>query len=69
VHHSHPQTTLAETEEKIIALALSRLTWGCGRLASPSELQGIAVSSPTVQKLLIKHGLGSRYERLMKLEE
>jgi transposase InsO family protein len=33
------------------------------------KLEGVSVSSPTVQSILIKHELGSKYERLLKLEE
>ena len=33
------------------------------------KLEGISVSSPTVQNILIKHGMGSKYERWLKLEE
>jgi transposase InsO family protein len=29
----------------------------------------ISVSSPTIQNILIKHGMGTKYERLLKLEE
>jgi transposase InsO family protein len=38
-------------------------------LADHLALQGLHVSSPTIQDILIKHQLGSRYERLLKLEE
>jgi len=38
-------------------------------LSDQLKLIGILVSSPTIQKILIKHGLGSRYQRLLKLEE
>jgi transposase InsO family protein len=33
------------------------------------KLEGITISSPTIQNILIKHGMASRYERLLKLEE
>lgn len=39
------------------------------RLSDFLKLQGISLSSPTVQTILIKHEMGSRYERLLKLEE
>jgi transposase InsO family protein len=38
-------------------------------LSDKLKLEGISVSSPTVQDILIKQGLGKRYERLLKLEE
>ena len=34
-----------------------------------SSFRGVSVSSPTIQNILIKHNLGSRYERLLKLEK
>lgn len=33
------------------------------------RLAGIWVSGPTIQSILAKHGAGSPYERLLKLEE
>jgi len=33
------------------------------------DLQAIHVSLPTIQSILIKHQLGSRYQRLLQLEE
>ncbi len=33
------------------------------------KLEGTYVSGPTVQSILNKHGIGSRYERLLRLEE
>jgi len=39
------------------------------RLSDHFKLQGILVGSPTVQNILIRHGMGSKYERGIKLEE
>ena len=69
IHKSHPQTTPDETIAKILELSLAHPTWGCTRLSDYLKLQGISVSSPTVQNILIKNQMASRYERLMKLEE
>ena len=69
VHRSHPQTTPDDIVQKILDLALEHPTRGCDWLAAHLELQEIQVSSPTVQSILIKLHLGSRYERLLKLEE
>ena len=69
VHQSHPHTTPQETAQQILDLALAHPTRGCDWLAAHLELQGIHISSPTVQSILLKHQLGSRYERLLKLEE
>lgn len=66
---SHPQTTPAETVEKITALSLANPTWGCNRLAAYLHLEGIGLSAVSIQNILNRNGLGSRYERLLKLEE
>ena len=69
IHKSHPQTTPPEVVEKILKLSLANPMWGCVRLSDQLKLMGISVSSPTIQKILIKHEMGSRYQRLLKLEE
>src|SRR5262249_35683520 len=69
VHKSHPQTTPVEVAEQVSALSLQHPAWGCVRLADRLRLQGISISSPTVQSILIKHGMGTKLERLFKLEE
>ena len=69
IHKTHPQTTPAEVVETVLALSLANPTRGCVWLSDKLKLEGVSVSSPTVQDLLIKHGMGKRYERLLKLEE
>jgi transposase InsO family protein len=69
IHKTHPHTTPKETVDKIIELSLKHPGWGCVRLSDMLKLQGISVSSPTIQNILIKHGMGTKYERLLKLEE
>lgn len=68
VHKSHPMTTPPEDVEKILALSLTNPMWGCTRLSDQLKLQDVSVSSPTIQNILIKHGMASRYERLLMLE-
>lgn len=69
IHKSHPFTTPAETVEKVVNLSIEHPTWGCNRLSDHLKLEGVSISSPTVQDILIRNDMGSRYERLMKLEE
>lgn len=69
IHHSHPFTTPPEVVERILATSLSHPGWGCVRLSDQLKLEGISVSSPTIQNILIKHEMGSKYERLLKLEQ
>ena len=45
-------------ENKLIALCLEYPEWGCDRLAYYLTLKGDPISSPTAQKILIRHGLG-----------
>jgi transposase InsO family protein len=64
---SHPQTTSPEVVNRIVGLALEHPTWGCNRISDHLALDSVQVSAPTVQSILNKQGLGSRYERLLKL--
>jgi transposase InsO family protein len=66
---NHPFTTPPQVVEKIVALSLANPTWGCVRLSDRLKLEGVSVSSPTIQNILIKQGLASRYDRLLRLEE
>ncbi len=69
IHKSHPQTTPKEVVDKLLEMSLNHPTWGCARLSDMLKLQGTYVSPPTIQNILNKHGMGSRYERLLKREE
>jgi transposase InsO family protein len=69
VHKSHPMSTPKEVQEKILALSLSQPAWGCNRISDQLKLEGISVSAPTVQNILNRSGVGSRFERWLKLEE
>ena len=69
IHRSHPMTTPAGVVKRVVALSLEHPAWGCTRLSDYLKLDGVSVSSPTVQKILIKHGMASRYDRWLKLEE
>lgn len=52
-----------EAEDWILRLCLDYPEWGCDRIACYLGLKGCAVSSPTVQKVLIRHGLGRKAQR------
>lgn len=66
---SHPQAVSAEVEERIIALALAHPSYGCNKIEKLLSLEGPYVSNVTIQKILIDHGMGSRYDRWMALEK
>jgi transposase InsO family protein len=69
IHKTHPQTTPPEVVERILALSLEHPAWGCVRLSERLKLAGTSVSSPTIQSILIKHQMGTKFERLLRLEE
>jgi transposase InsO family protein len=69
IHHSHPQTTPPEIVERLLAQSLEQPAWGCNRLSDHLKLQGISLSAVTVQNILNKNGMGSRYDRWLKLEQ
>jgi len=69
IHKSHPQTTPPETVERIKELALEHPAHGCNRIEAMLSLEGRRVSAITIQKILNDAGLGTRYDRWLKLEE
>ena len=69
IHRWHPQTTPQETADSTLQLSSAHPMWGCHRLSDQLALLGVGVSGPTIQKILDKHGMGSKYDRLLKLEE
>jgi transposase InsO family protein len=69
IHKSHPQTTPAETVERIVDLALQHPSYGCNRIEAMLALEGKRVSAITIQKILNDQGLGTRYDRWLALEK
>lgn len=68
IHQTHPQTTPPEVVDRLLAVSMENPTRGCNWLHDRLLLEGISVSAPTIQGILNKHEMGSRYERLLKLE-
>lgn len=69
IHRSHPQTTPEEVQARIRELALEHPAYGCNRIEAMLSLEGRRVSAITIQKILNEAGLGSRYDRWLRLEE
>ena len=65
----HPNTTPPETIEKIVALAMTHPSRGPNYLESLLKADGIQVSFVTIQKILERAGLGSRYDRWLAMEK
>lgn len=66
---SHPQAVAPEVEARIVELALDHPSYGCNKIEKLLSLEGPYVSNVTIQKILIEHGLGSRYDRWLALEK
>lgn len=69
IHKSHPQTTSPETVERIRALALAHPAYGCNRFEAMLALEGVRVSSITIQKILNENGLGTKSDRWLALKQ
>ena len=69
VPKSHPHTTPPEVVRKIRDLALAHPAWGCDRLSGLLRPTGASVSGVTIQRILNRRNLGTRSERLLRLEE
>jgi len=63
IHKTHPFTTPPEEVERLLAISLDNPTWGCVKLSNMFKLEEISISSPTIQNMLVKHGMASRYQR------
>lgn len=68
IHKSHSQTTPPEVAEKIKDLALAHPAYGCNRHEAMLALEGIRVSSTTIQKILNEQELGTKIDRWLALE-
>lgn len=69
IHKSHPQSTPPETVARIKTLALAHPAYGCNRFEAMLALEGIRVSSITIQKILNENGLGTKSDRWLALEQ
>jgi hypothetical protein len=69
IHKFHPQTTPPKIVEKIITLSSNKPWLGCNKICDELKTEGINISSPTIQKILVKQNLGKRYQRLLNLAD
>lgn len=65
----HPNRVSEEVEKAILAHALEHPTHGAQRTADELLLQGVQVSSGGVRGVWSRHGLTTKHERLLRLEE
>ena len=57
-----------EHVERLLAISLEHPARGSGFLSDRLRLEGISISAPTVQNILNKRGLRTRYARWLRLE-
>ena len=65
----HPFKTKPEVATRVLDFSLTNPTLGCSKIAAALMLENIKISSPTVQKILMKEKLGTVSKRLFRLEE
>lgn len=66
---SHPLTTPDHVKQAILDLSLSNPAWGCKRLEQELRAQGVKTSNYVIQRVLVKAGLGTQFDRYLRLEE
>ncbi|MBD3421736.1 MAG: helix-turn-helix domain-containing protein [Chitinivibrionales bacterium] len=66
---THKDTTPPEVIEKVLGISDAHISWGCGKIANFLKQNGIEISSPTVQKILIRNNRASLEERKKRFQD
>lgn len=66
---AHPYKTKPEVTARVLDFSLTNPTLGCSKIAEALMLENIKISSPTIQKILVKEKLGTVSKRLFRLEK
>jgi len=69
VPKSTPTKTPPELEKKVIGLSVEHPAWGQQRIADELILLNVQMAPVTVRNIWLRHGLETRYKRLLALEE
>lgn len=69
IHKSHPFAIPSYVREAIVDLSLKNPAWGSKRLSGELAGEGMRVSNFTVQAVLRKAGLATRFDRFLRQEE
>jgi transposase InsO family protein len=67
--HPHPNRVAPEVEQKILDYAMSFPTHGAQRVSNELRLAGTDVGPSGVRGVWLRHGIETRYKRLMRLEQ
>ena len=65
----HPNRVSAENETKILDYSLARPTHGAQRVANELRMQNVNVSPSGVRGVWLRHEIGTRHKRLLRLEQ
>jgi transposase InsO family protein len=65
----HPNRVSAENEAKILDYSLARPTHGAQRVANELRMQNVNVSPSGVRGVWLRHEIGTRHKRLLRLEQ
>jgi hypothetical protein len=65
----HPNRVAPEVEQKILDYALTFPTHGSQRVSNELRLAGVEVGPTGVRGVWARHGIETRYKRLMRLEQ
>lgn len=65
----HPNKINIEVAKQVVELSVTHAEVGCCKIAKALREKRIIISSPTVQKILIKEKLGKKEQRLRRLEK
>ena len=65
----HPNRVAPEVEEKILEYSLAYPTHGAQRVSNELRLAGTEVGPSGVRGVWLRHGIETRYKRLMRLEQ
>jgi transposase InsO family protein len=65
----HPNRVSPENEAKILDYSLARPTHGAQRVANELRMQNVNVSPSGVRGVWLRHEIGTRHKRLLRLEQ
>lgn len=61
---TEPDPRVGQLERAVLEICAERPAWGCDRIAYYLGVSGLQASSPTIQRILVRHGLGRKADRI-----
>jgi transposase InsO family protein len=69
VHKTHPFTIAEPIRQAVLEMSLKNPSWGSKRISAELTAEKMPISNFTVQRILSKAGLGTKFERFLRQEE